>query len=274
MKWFGRVEYDRIQCHHTLDQRPDPSQFAMHTHTELELFYFVSGSGRYRVEGQLYELRPGDILLLRTAETHCLQISPAQPYERVAIHFSADLLQNDAFCSLLQPFTDRPLGTENRYTAEELPAGFVRQCMERLFRHAPGSEGEILAYLLPLLQELYGVWHLRTRGREEVQADLSAQLVAYINLHLTELDGLQQLEKKFFLSQSQINRIFRRATGASVWEYVQVKRLFAARDLLYAGTPPSQAAQACGYREYTTFYRAYRKRFGHAPQQDQHQGGV
>ena len=271
MEWLGHTEYGLLQCHHTLDPVPDPAAFPMHTHTELELLYFISGAVRYCVEGQLYPLQPGDILLMRIGESHSLQIDPSQPYERAVIHFSPELLAGDRWAHLLLPFTDRPLGCMNQYHASELPDAFIRQSMERLFSREPADgEQRILAYLLPVLQEVYDVWQRRTSGDfSQPHQELSAQLVTYINLHLGELDSLNQLEKRFFLSQSQINRIFRRSTGTSVWEYVQIKRLFAAREMLYTGTSPCQAAQACGYREYSTFYRAYKKRFGHAPQQDQ-----
>lgn len=269
MEWFGKATYERSHCHHTLDETPDPAEFEMHTHAEYELYYFVQGRGAYCVEGKVYPLQPGDVFLMRTAETHSLQIRPEEPYERVAIHFSPSLLSERLCQNLLKPFEDRPLGMMNRYSASEMPSPFIKDCMERLFCKKPTEEERILVYLLPILQEIYDVWQVRTCTEyPEQPQEISVQLVSYINLHLNELTSLSQLEKHFFLSQSQINRIFRRTTGSSVWEYIQVKRLFSARQMLHEGVTPFQAASACGYHEYSTFFRAYKKRFGHAPQQD------
>ncbi len=272
MKWFGSIELGRIYCHHLLDPIPDPVDFTMHTHTSLELFYFVSGRGSYRVEGQMYDLCPGDILIMRPGETHSSLLEADTPYERVTVNIAPQMLSGPLYAPLLEPFVNREAGSGNRFRAAELPGDFIRQCMERLFARKPrGGETQVFAYLLPILQELAAAWSARQGQQPEDEhplQDPAAQLVAYINLHLTELHSMHQLEQEFFLSQSQINRIFHRFTGTSVWEYVQVKRLFAARELLYAGTPPHAAAQTCGYREYSTFFRAYKKRFGHAPQQD------
>lgn len=271
MQGAGAIQSERINGHHRRDEDPNPSEYWMHTHNGLELFYFISGSAHYRVEATVYPLQPGDILIMRTAETHSLLVDEAVPYERIAIHFSPELLTETLNARLLVPFNDRPLGMQNRYAAQELPGDFVRLCLERLLSCRPeDGESGLLVYLLPLLQELYTVWQRRSPETEaDVPPPLAVQLVAYINQHLGDLDDLHQLEKQFFLSQSQINRIFRRFTGTSVWEYVQLKRLFAARQLLRQGMLPCKAAASCGYREYSTFYRAYKKRFGHAPQQDQ-----
>lgn len=273
LQCFGAFEADRIYGHHLRDEQPDTSQYCMHTHSGFELFYFISGSARYRVEASIYPMQPGDILIIRSGETHSLLLDPMQPYERIAIHFSPELMTETLNSRLLSPFMDRPLGRQNRYAAQELPADFVRLCLERLLVCGQEErESDVFAYLLPLLQELYKVWQRRSPESENEAPPLAARMIAYINQHLNELNGLQQLEQQFFLSQSQINRIFRRFTGSSVWEYVQIKRLFAARQLLHQGVSPCKAAAECGYKEYSTFYRAYKKRFGNAPQQDQGEG--
>ncbi len=272
MKWYGSIVNPHTRFHHLLNTDPDPGQFNMHTHSLLEIFYFVSGRGSYRVEGQMFDLAPGDILIMRPGETHSFLLERGVPYERVAIHISPQFLSGPLYAPLLEPFYQRPAGVGNRYRAEELPGAFVQQCMEQLFSTKPdGGDLQAMAYVLPLLQEISVAWKKRRDhlAAEPAQpAELSARMVDYINRHLTELDGMRQLEQQFFLSQSQLNRIFRRFTGTTVWEYVQIKRLFAAREMLYAGTPPHEAATACGYREYSTFFRAYKKRFAHSPQQD------
>ncbi|MFR7743955.1 MAG: hypothetical protein ACLU3I_12215 [Acutalibacteraceae bacterium] len=59
---------------------------------------------------------------------------------------------------------------------------------------------------------------------------VASELINYINQELFSKISLATIGQRFFLSKSQINRIFRKATGSSVWEYILIKRLFAARD--------------------------------------------
>ena len=58
-----------LYSHHTMDEKPKPENFQMHAHEWMEIFYLISGKCSYLVEGSRYELRPGDILIMRAAET-------------------------------------------------------------------------------------------------------------------------------------------------------------------------------------------------------------
>lgn len=256
---------------HNLDANPNPAHYIPHTHENLELLYFIRGTAEYQVEDSVYPLQPGDVLIMREAEMHCLVPAPnSQPYERILVNFSDALLKETLNGKLLEPFYDRPKGTWNHYSVALLPQSFIHQCLTRMCRPENlDNEMRLLTYLLPVLQELYHIWHSRSDlPTEQRELSLAMQIIAYINLHLYELKGLTQLEDAFFLSRSQINRIFRSFTGTSVWDYVQTKRLAAANELLLQGVLPGQAALRCGYQEYATFFRAYKKYFGHSPQND------
>ena len=75
-------------CHHSLDESPSPSEFYMHAHERMEILYFLSGDAQYLVEGSVYPLHPGELLIMNRAEAHKLQLLSAQPYERIVMHFS------------------------------------------------------------------------------------------------------------------------------------------------------------------------------------------
>ena len=90
----------------------------------------------------------------------------------------------------------------------------------------------------------------------------------YVNDHLTEDISVPQLAEHFYLSASQFNRVFRQATGAAPWDYITKKRLTAAKELLKNGVSAQEAAENCGFRDYSVFYRAYTKHFGCTPTDD------
>jgi len=270
VEMFEERVFEQITFDYMRESEPDLSDHYMHIHTELELYYFVEGSVEYRVESSAYTLHPGDILIMRTGEAHCALVDPAVPYERFTCMFSPELLKETLNSRLLSPFLDRPLGVMNHYQASELPSSYIHQCITRMFLQQDNtSQMRPLVYLLGILQELYDLWNTkRHENSPDQSASLAMQIVSYINQHLLELQSPRQLEQQFFLSQSQLNRVFREFTGTSTWEYVRTKRLFAARELLQAGIRPQEAAAECGYQDYSTFYRAYRKQFGSSPQEE------
>ena len=254
-----------------MDTEAIPGFFNMHIHTYLEMVYVIRGSITFQVEGSVYVLHPGDLIITRMAEAHCLLRGSDFPeYERMVFYLEPELLKETLNGRLLKPFLDRPLGINNHYTAQELPGDMIRACLQQLF-HGPEkiTEMQALSYFVPVLQAIHDVWRKKSPIQEPDEPQpFAAQLVAYINGHLFDLEGLHQLEETFYISASQINRIFRSFMGSSVWNYIMLKRLFAARELIQHGTLPRKAATACGYQDYSNFFRAYKKQFGHTPQDD------
>ena len=256
-----------IYSHHTVDVVPLQTDYTMHAHELMEIYFFISGKGSYLVEGTVYPLHAGDILILREAEAHTLTISPDEPYERIAIHFSRSLLLAiDPQQRLLRPFLDRPLGQRNYYPAAMDPEGRLRAAFNGFcFDGVPDVRLNLIARLLLFLTTLDG---LQQVGTHLPAPGLQSQLVAYVNEHLVENISLQSVADHFYRSRSQIARLFQQATGSSLWEYVTIKRLMAARAMIQRGEPAGTACLACGFSDYSAFFRAYRSHFGHVPRQD------
>ena len=258
-----------LYSHHTIDQTPASDEFTMHAHEWMEIFYFISGKGSYLVEGTLYPLQPNDILIMRSAETHTLTISPEEPYERIAIHFSPTLLASfDPEQRLLRPFLERPLGQLNYYPAANDPSGRLRAAFSGFrFDEVPDIRLNLIARLLLFLTTLDGQYE--QAGMHHIPAQgLQGQLVTYVNEHLFENISLQSIADHFYRSRSQTSRIFQQATGSSLWEYITIKRLMAARAMIRRGESAGNACIACGFSDYSSFFRSYRAHFGHAPKED------
>lgn len=258
-----------LYSHHTVDQTPRPEEFTMHAHEWMEIFYFISGQGSYLVEGTQYPLNPHDILIMRSAEAHRLNISPNRPYERIAIHFSPSLLSSiDPEQQLLRPFLERPLGQLNHYPANQDTSGRLRAAFEAFsFDCVPNVRLNLLARLLLFLTSLNGMFD-PTGLPPSPEHGLQGQLVAFVNEHLFDSISLQTVADHFFRSRSQISRVFLQATGSPFWEYVSIKRLLAARAMIQRGESAGAACTACGFSDYSSFFRAYRAHFGHAPKAD------
>ena len=258
-------DYPLLACHEHTTLSPDQRDYHAHTHDSHELYCFLAGDARYAVEGTLYPLHPGDLLVMRRSESHHLVVLSGAPYHRITIDFDPP---PDAPPGLLRAFDDRPLGRNNHYPAALFPDERWAEHLSRLCRatdHAVRS-----AYLTVLLGELSECLPRIQREAPPAEIDPAADLLCYINSHITDKMSLGQLCAHFYLSRSQLSRRFRRATGSSVWEYITAKRLLLARELLERGEKPTVLYARCGFGDYVTFYRAYRRRFGVSPS-DRHQ---
>jgi len=266
------LRYEDLFVVHDREEVPDMSGYLPHTHEVLELYMFVAGTVTFCVESTEYTMHPGDFLIMRPGESHFAQVNPNDCYERMYVEFSPKLLSQTLNGKLLDPFFQRPEGVMNHYSAEELSSDITIPCMKRLFSGPEDARSmRVLSYILPILQEIHDCWQKKHLDFQIAPpTTIGSQMVAYINQHLNEIRNPEELAQTFFLSESQANRIFRKTTGTSIWEYVRTKRLFSARELLNSGIKPHEAATTCGYQDYSTFYRAYKKQFGCSPQKDLH----
>lgn len=257
---------DMINCLNSLDLMPDPKAYPIHAHELAEINYLISGKGSYLVEGTTYTLSRKDVLLVRPAEIHKLQISPEEPYHRIAVQFSVELFDViDPGRRLLRPLFDRGLGQNNLFPAGEYPR--LQQAFSD-FVLTPGLERvQLFSRILTFFTEL-ATYYPSLPAAGGSSPNFSLQLVAYVNDHLFEDLSLSKLGEVFYRSTSQIARVFRQATGTSLWEYVLLKRLLAAREKIRCGQNASDACDTCGFSDYSAFYRIYKKHFGNSPSAD------
>lgn len=265
---------NQILYHHTLTKSPDPEAFNMHAHDMCEILYFLSGSGKYIVEGSEYTIEPGSLMLMRPSEAHKVQIRPDCTYERIALHFSPLIIEQiDPESKMMSAFKNRPLGQRNFYHRGSFRSGFVLECLNAM---QSGSNDDysrrlsIISHLLPILSEVNSAFIARQDEIESNQyQNISRELVNYVNYNLMSPDlSLDALCEHFLVSKCHLNRIFKNATGSTVWDYVLIKRMMAARQMLRSGKPASEVCQSCGFRDYSSFYRLYKKYFNTTPQKE------
>ena len=54
-----------LNATHSYTEKPDLSLFKRHTHDNYEIFCFLSGDAKYFVEGNTYDLKQNDILIIK-----------------------------------------------------------------------------------------------------------------------------------------------------------------------------------------------------------------
>ena len=266
--YLFQLSSDDFQCHHKIDRTPQDA-CPMHTHDEIELYYFISGDCSYLVEGTMYHLKAHDILIMRPFEAHKLIVNSSLiPYERIVIEASPALFaQADPENALLSSMADRPLGTGNRFTVSDFGHSLCSDMFEMIAAQSGRmTRAQLLAVTLFVLCE--AKCGLEKKGNEARGDDIGTRLIDYVNRNLFSEITLENISRVFFMSRSQINRVFKQNTGSSVGQYIIAKRPLTARNRIRAGEAASQAYIECGYRDYSAFYRAYTKRFGTSPQSD------
>ena len=265
MATLFRYTVDHISLAHKLDDNPDPADYRVHTHTKAELFFFMQGSGIYHIEGTSYPLEPGDLVIIRPAESHYIELDQHTPYERCSIHFTMDAFQKlDPEGHLLKPFLERRGGRMNLYKSYEFQNG-SRIYWDTMLSKVGDRRMNIFSGAIPLLNEISRIYLTREPDMDDAGITLEYQIVHYVNSVLFSELKLDDICDKFFISKSQLFRLFKKTTGTTIWQYVTLKRLARARQMLREGEKPTYVYSACGFNDYSAFYRAYVKRYNHSP---------
>ncbi len=249
---------------HTREEHPLQSDFPMHAHGHFELLIFLSGDITYLVEGNSYTPRPWDVLVFGIAETHKVAVHSDTPYERVVIQADSGMF-SELFPKevLFAPFREHPLGHNNLFRPRDFTDNFWQSCVRRLIEAAPEDRIASMSLILQILNELRMAFS--KRQNEQGEASAASRIVHYINEHITEPLSTREMAKQFFISRTALYTLFREATGSGIHDYINVKRLIMAQALLRRGEKPTEVSGRCGFRDYTTFFRAYKKLFGASP---------
>ena len=103
--------------------------------------------------------------------------------------------------------------------------------------------------------------------------DLAGQIRAFMRANCADVT-LAQVAEHFCLHPNTVSSILKRATGATFSRVLLEMRLARAQEMLRdADVSVEKVACACGYENPASFYRAYRRAYGHAPRSDQAQQG-
>ena len=254
---------------HNVDEKPNAEHYRLHIHDHYEIYALVSGNVEYMVEGRIYTVRPGSLLLMRAGETHKTVIKEQGLYDRYVLFVRPEQLRRRGFPEeLLAPFTERGLGQRNLYAPAEFPDVLPLTYFKKMFHemeYLPKDE-VIEANLRALLCGVNVAFRKGTAVDErEQKKNLGRDVIEYINENLAGELSLEQIACEFHMSPSQISRVFRKLTGTSVYHYILSKRLMLAQARIVAGEGAVSASQASGFWDYSSFYRLYKKRFGVPP---------
>ena len=247
------------------------AQMEYHYHDFCKLVLLVSGQGEYTVEDRHYSLRAGDILLIGSGQIHRPEFSEGLEYERLIFYISPEFLkrQSTEDCKLEDLF-DGTFGhvlrlEERRYQKVFSLAELLE---EELTKESFGKSvfGNSL-----LLQLLVRVGRYRDKGqlhmeeRQPISDERIKRMLTFLENHLSEELSVEFLAEQFFISRYHLMRLFKKETGQSLYDYLTERRLFFARELIRQGVPATESCFQAGFGSYSSFTRAYGKRFGTTP---------
>lgn len=247
-----------------------------HTHPFYEIYYYKSGNLKsYVVDGTRYHLKPGDILLIPpNVPHHSILREENKGYHRYILWLSEAYLErlNTVDSSLLGVL--RKFQKQGRYhircsSAAELQ--LLENYLAVMLREEDNTASCKQAYLhslclsfLVLLSRVTAKEGIVVSGRNHSE-NLFENVLVYIHENYASALSLKAVAELFFTSPSYLEQQFTSKTGKPFYRYITEYRIVHAQTMILDGVPLKQIAAACGYNDYSNFYRAFLKETGISP---------
>ena len=129
----------------------------------------------------------------------------------------------------------------------------------------PESEKQILMQaLLALVLSEASHGHRSVKGGSKPN-EITSKSIELINMNLCGKISIPDLSKRLNVSVSALTQTFKKDMNISVYQYILRKRLILARQKIQDGESATSAALQCGFSDYSSFYKQYKKMFGVSP---------
>lgn len=249
---------------------PSDASFFLHIHDEYEIFLFLEGDSKYVVEDKIYSLEPWDIIIIRKHEMHRVYHNHIVPYRRIVLWIDPQFFQVNKCEEYEFQFSKNAFMNGNKIPAKVVISNGLRDAFLRYQKYSENYTSSPDSPILKsiIIEILYLVNKSSSFFTSDPTKSTIRSVILYLNNHYTEDISLTVLAEKFFLSKYYLCRAFQKATGLTVHEYIQKKRLTRVQELRLDGLTIGEAATLSGFKSYSSFYRAYMNEFGISPQKD------
>lgn len=263
---------------HAISYGSESDEYVMHNHALYEIIFCVSGDVNYIVEGEWYALTGGSMLIIKPIVPHKLVILSDQPFERHTLYASHaantsvinQLLTNGMKTGAFDRAGGLFISPENTGSLGTYFDSLSRACCQE-----DGGTSQLPPiFAQAMVAEL--VLQIKEKHPEYICGGISKtvdKVLLYLSNHFTEKITLATIAEYFHISRDYCNRIFRKATGMSVMQYVIYSRVIFARQLLNEGLSAGEAGRRAGFSDYSSFFRAYKKVTGRSPKEDREIAG-
>ena len=226
-----------------------------------QLFYGVSGSGEFLLDGGRGILRPGQAALLAANEAHSYHSLEGE-WVMHYVGFEGKLCQ--------KLMAGLGLGQSGLYSMArtELLLDHLRTLESLLLQASPDSTLQCSKELYSLLLDFSQALTPLPDSRYTEAVGMEKEMILYLEDHFGEDISLDDLAAHFRRTPEYLCGIFKAATGETISHYLRRIRIHRAKLMLMERPDASlrEIAEACGFHSLSYFGKVFREATGFTPQ--------
>lgn len=247
-----------------------------HSHDYLEMAYMMSGAGKYHIDGEVYEVREGDLLIFNPGVKHQALLDEESNVPTTEFFVGCTDIQLKGMEKNVLPLSE---GGHILHTTGDLRQKLFKICSSMDAEKELGGIGRYFvmkAYLMQMLVYIIRSQQPKLLEMQEGYAFESVnkkyvveQIVNYFEEHYNEKISLERIAQNMYLSTFYISKIFKSETGDAPIRHLINIRLEKAKEILEQ-TPNlsiKEIAAKVGYEDVYHFSKQFKKHFGISPSQ-------
>lgn len=235
----------------------------IHFHTELEFLYIRRGCMKCCTDDEEYFLREGDVIFINSKVPHYTEVMEDGTYDTLvqfrdpsgvtgAMHYLSKFLRSsDISCYV---FDRKDSDTDE-----------MKEYIDAMVKEDETRENGYLYYMTANMHMITALLHRKNFLPEESSLfnhkgiEKIMPVVEYIDENYSEHITLKDLSRVMNLNEYYFCRIFKKATGATVTDYLNFVRVSKAEKMLRSGMSISEISYNVGFSSLSYFNRIFKK---------------
>lgn len=242
----------------------------IHSHNYFQVYYVIHGRITHHLENTTADLMAGDIFILPPNQPHYIE-APDGEVDFYSLSFMPDYFQTVKeanklildFLVYLQ--SEQAEKIEPKISLSYEDTIFTNALLQRILTEFSGNKtgkNEIIKESVSVLLSLFARVYFEENATALVAKEnrqLVMHSIEYIKNHFDEELTLSEMVRRSAMSKTSFCTIFHCVTGMPFKEYLNRYRVQRAAELIAAGEKVSAAGNCCGYSDFSTFYRNFKK---------------
>ncbi len=254
------------EAYYITTEKPSNKNFHLHEHSAYEILVFLKGDASYVVEENFYSLEPEDVIIIKKQQMHRIYHNSSKEYSRFLIMIDPSFFEEFNCKNYETVFLPSVNNKGNKISADIYASSGLKDAILRYKKYTRDFTELYTPVANSIMVEiLHIIYSINDFSNEQNKNIYLRKVISHINNHFTENISIDLLSEKFFVSKYHLCKIFKKATGHTIHSYITNKRLALVSELTSNGENLSVASAKAGFSSYSSYYRAYKNKYGIPP---------
>lgn len=223
------------------------------------IYYIKSGKGILETQGKKYSLSKNNAFVIQPNELAIQTADKKNPWELYFFSFNGTLAHH---------ILNRTIFKNGSHTVSLKENSFPEEIVNAVnySNYTPHSVFTMLEFLFKFISYFDIYKSVPQQKSENSEQKYVAEIKKYIQSNYLTQIKISDIADRLNINRSHLYRIFKAETGMSVEDYIINIRITQAKFLLTDTLlPVAQISSLVGYKNYTTFYKMFKRITGTTP---------